>query len=444
LSDILLRVLEYLKYDVDYIMNITDVGHLTGDNLGDADIGEDKLEKAARKERKTAWEIAKVYTRDFLEGFDKLNLTKPKKFTKATDYIREQIELIIKIEKAGFTYRIGDGIYFDVGKYIKAGNKYGELSTLDEIEEGARVKRNPEKRDPRDFALWKFSPSTSSRQGRRDMEWESPWGIGFPGWHIECSAMSIKYLGERFDIHVGGEDLRSTHHPNEIAQAEAATGRWPFVKYWVHGAFLLVNGGRMGKSLGNAYTLSDVEEKGFNALDLRYFYLTAHYRKQQNFTWDALGDARRARLNLTQKVATFYTHVRMRSSKIEGKGLDIGDKYRERFVEAISNDLNMPEALAVVWELVRSKTPDSEKYRLLMDFDKVLGLGLGEVESGKWKMENVSKEIQRLVEQREKLRKEKKWDKADKIRKKIEKMGYKLEDTPEGPGIKKFQAPNTK
>ncbi len=265
LGDLVLRTLKYLGYDVQYIMNITDVGHLTGDNLGDADVGEDRMEKSAKREGKSAWDVAKFYTEDFLDGFGKLNLLEPLQFSKATEHIKEQIKLVLAIEERGFTYQIDDGIYFDTQKYESQGNKYGELSTLDKIKEGARVKANPQKKDPRDFALWKFSPKNK----KRDMEWKSPWGVGFPGWHVECSAMSMKYLGKQFDIHVGGEDLRSTHHPNEIAQSEAATGKKPFVKYWIHGAFLQVDGGRMGKSLGNAYTLQDIEKKGFESLTLR-------------------------------------------------------------------------------------------------------------------------------------------------------------------------------
>ncbi len=284
LGDLLARTLQYSNYQINYIMNITDVGHLIGDNLGDADIGEDRIEEAAKRESKTAWDIAKFYADDFFKGYKKLNLFQPEKFVKATDHIQEQIELVRKIENAGFTYKISDGIYFDIRAYESAGNKYGELSTLDDLKKGGRVKPNLEKKDPRDFALWKFSLFEEKRQ----MEWDSPWGKGFPGWHIECSAMSIKYLGEQFDIHLGGEDLKSVHHPNEIAQSEAATGKKPFVKYWLHGAFLLVDGGRMGKSLGNAYTLRDIGKKGFDPMALKYFYMTGHYRKQLNFTWEVL------------------------------------------------------------------------------------------------------------------------------------------------------------
>ncbi|MBU0708283.1 cysteine--tRNA ligase, partial [Patescibacteria group bacterium] len=368
LGDLVVRVLKYSGYEVDYVMNVTDVGHLTGDNLGDASTGKDRIEEGASREGKTAWEIADHYTRDFLGGYKELNLTAPRLFCKATDHIQEQIELIQSIERKGYTYLISDGVYFDVRAYEKAGNKYGELSTLDQIKEGARVQPNPEKRDPRDFALWKFSSSGS----RRFMEWESPWSppgstagvMGFPGWHIECSAMSMKYLGQQLDIHIGGEDLQSTHHPNEIAQSEAATGVKPFVKYWLHGAFLRVDGRRMGKSQGNAYTLHDVEGRGFVPLALRYFYLTAHYRSPLNFTWDALQAAQTALFNLKREM--YYWD----------KPSDPIPEYDERLLESLNDDLSMPKAIAVVWDLVKSDYPSSTKHATLLKWENVLGLGL--------------------------------------------------------------------
>ena len=421
LADWLVRVLRYFGFEVSYVMNITDVGHLTGDNLGDADTGEDRLEKAARRERKTAWEIARVYTDDFMKGFGELNLSKPMVFCKATEHIKEQIELIRKIEERGFAYRISDGVYFDVKAFEKAGGKYGELSNLAEIKEGARVEVNPEKRDKRDFALWKFSP----KDKKRDMEWESPWGVGFPGWHIECSAMGMKYLGEQFDIHVGGEDLRSTHHPNEIAQSEASTGKRPFVKYWVHGAFLLVDGGRMGKSLGNAYGLNDLREKGFEAMDLKYFYLTGHYRKQLNFTWEALRAASEARNKLVRLLVE-YRKGNERTNLREDK-LEKINSYREKFSQAVGNDLNMPEALAVVWEVVKSNVADYDKYDLILDFDEVLGLDLRKSLEG-LSEEQAPEELTKMLEERNRLREEKKWEEADAMREKIEKQGWKVED----------------
>ena len=367
LSDLLVRSLRYVGYEVKHVMNLTDVGHLTGDNEGDADTGEDRLEKAAKKEGKTAWDIAKGYSDEFIEQMKLLNIELPSVVCKATDHIPEQIAMISKLETKGFTYKIADGIYFDTVKFESMGFKYGELSNLDEMKKGARLELNPEKKNPRDFALWKFSPADV----RRQMEWDSPWGVGFPGWHIECSAMSTKYLGDQFDIHVGGEDLRSTHHPNEIAQAEGDTGKKPFVKYWVHGAFLLVDSGRMGKSLGNAYTVADIVAKDFDPLALRYFYMTGHYRKQINFTWDSLKAASIALGKLRE--IEVGERVQLSSEKLEKVEL-----YQTQFREALENDLNMPAALSVVWEMVKSNISNYDKVDLLNQFDRVLGLRLGD------------------------------------------------------------------
>ena len=410
LGDILLRVLKYNGYKVKYIMNLTDVGHLTGDNLGDADTGEDRLEKAAKKERKTAWDIAKFYTDAFLIDFEKLNLVSPDKFVKATDHIQEQIDLIKKLEERGLTYKISDGIYFDTQKFEETGKKYGELSTLDQIKEGARVEVNIEKKNPRDFALWKFSP----KEEKRDMEWDSPFGMGFPGWHIECSAMSMKYLGETFDIHAGGEDLRSTHHPNEIAQSEGATGK-KFVNYWIHGSFLKVDGGRMGKSLGNAYTISNLKERGFDALDLRYFYLSGKYNEPLNFTWESLE---------ASKTALEKLRSLMQSCKNEKQTTTATSEYKNKFLEALNDDLNTPQALAVLWEMVKSNLPGSDKYDLALRFDEVLGLKLNESP----KKVEIPEKIKKLIEKRNMLRKEGKFEEADIIRKEIESNGFSTQD----------------
>jgi cysteinyl-tRNA synthetase len=420
-------------------MNITDVGHLTGDNLGDADTGEDRLEKGAKKEGKTAWEVAQFYADDFKVGLKKMNFQIPK-LVKATDHIQEQIELVKRIEDKGFAYEISDGIYFDVQAYERAGHNYGELSNIDEVKEGARVEKNEEKRGERDFALWKFSP----KDKQRDMEWDSFWGKGFPGWHIECSAMSMKYLGEQFDIHIGGEDLLSTHHPNEIAQAESATDKQPFVKYWVHGRFLLVDGGRMGKSLGNAYNLQDIEDKGFDPLALRYFYLMGHYRKQQNFTWEALEGASKALERLKRWVADARVGlVPAQERATTGIAPTMGSDWPQKFVERISDDLDLPGALAVVWKMVKDDgLSENEKLNLVLDWDQVLGLGLDQVSklsSFAEAMEDkqVSSEVQQLLDQREQARKDKNWSEADEIREQIEKLGFMVEDQPEGPVVKK-------
>lgn len=413
LGDLVYRSLNYLGYEVKYVMNLTDVGHLTGDNLGDADTGEDRLEKAAKRERKTAWDIAKFYGDDFVNSFEKLNIIKPEVLCKATDHIKEQIEMVQIILDKGLAYTISDGIYFDVAEYEKKGNKYGELSNLDQIKEGARVEINEEKKDPRDFALWKFSDTVS----RRDMEWESPWGLGFPGWHIECSAMSMKYLGEQFDLHLGGEDLKSTHHPNEIAQSEATTDKKPFVKYWMHGSFLLVDGGRMGKSVGNAYTLGDLERMGIDLMALRFFYLTGHYRKQINFTWESLGAAAEALSKLRRLVSSW---------KMAETGLQI---YEDKFRLAIEDDFNMPNALATVWEIVKSENPEGAKKVSLLKMDEVLGLGLKE--SKTQRIENSkSDKVLEMEKERERLRGEKKFKEADEIRDKLIAMGVKVEDKP--------------
>ncbi|MEX2405675.1 MAG: cysteine--tRNA ligase, partial [Candidatus Paceibacterota bacterium] len=332
-----------------------------------------------------------------------------------------QIDLIQEIENQGFTYKTSDGIYFDVVAYENAGNTYGTLSTLDQRKEGARVEKNPERKDPRDFALWKFSPE----EEQRDMEWKSPWGKGFPGWHIECSAMSMKYLGEQFDIHIGGEDLRSTHHPNEVAQSEAATNKHPFVKYWMHGSFLLVDDGRMGKSLGNAYALHDIRERGFSPLALRYFYLTGHYRKQLNFTWEALEAASNALGHLYEVMRALPDTT------------SIDDKYQNAFKAVVNDDLNMPQALAVVWDLLGDTSVDpGSKKATLIDFDKVLGFNLGEQEEIDIA---VPEEIGKLVEEREKARENKDFDTADEIRESIEKQGYTVTDAEDSPKIRKIK-----
>ena len=443
-ADILLRVLQYNAYDVNYIMNLTDVGHLTGDNLGDADLGEDRMEKAAEKEGKTAWEIAEFYAEVFLRDFKSLNLEQPKKFTKATDHIKEQIELVKQLEEKGFTYRTSDGIYFDTSKF----KNYGELSSLDQIKAGARVEINPEKKNPRDFALWKFSyqdgvsfkeylaksGKKADEVSKRQMEWKSPWGIGFPGWHIECSAMSMKYLGVPFDIHTGGIDLKETHHPNEIAQSEAATGK-KFVNYWMHGAFILVNGERMSKSKGNLYTVYDLEKEGYDALALRYLYLQTHYRQEMNFTFDALDAAQNAYKKLIVDVSRWEDPTEGSGQKVP---LGVFEDFEKRFLDAINDDLNTPQALAVMWEVVKSPYPSGPKLRTLFKMDRVLGLNIQELRLQLRNAQNiVPGHVQKLVEERQHLRKLRKFNAADQIRAKIEKLGYELEDTKKGPKVVK-------
>lgn len=417
LSDLVVRTLKHFGFEVTYVMNLTDVGHLTGDNEGDADTGEDRLEKAASREGKTAWEIAEFYGRDFVDGAKQLNLTQPDHLCKATEHISEQIGLVKKLLDKKLAYQIDDGIYFDTLSYEATGESYGQVSTLDQSKAGARVEPNPSKRDPRDFALWKLSP----KGVKRHMEWQSPWGIGFPGWHIECSAMSMKYLGEQFDLHLGGEDLRSTHHPNEIAQAEAATGKKPFVKYWLHGAFLLVDGGRMGKSLGNAYTLSDIVAKGFEPLHLKYFYLTGHYRKPINFTFRSLAAAKAAYQRLTKKITALSTISTESSSEA------LTNEHLKQFNDALADDFNFPQALAVWWRVLEDKAlADDDKHKLSVIFNQVLGLDV--LVAGKNQEFKVSPEIESLIEQRNRLRQLGKYEEADKIRDQLEAQGYTISD----------------
>lgn len=415
-ADLLVRTLTYLGYQPKYIMNITDVGHLTGDNIGDADIGDDRMETAAKKEGISAWDIAKFYMDRFFEDYQKLNLIKPEKFTRATDHIPEQINLVQKLEQKGFTYRTSDGIYFDTSKFPD----YGKLSTLDPkgLKAGKRVALG-EKKNPTDFALWKFSPRLGSGQAPRQMEWDSPWAKGFPGWHIECSAMSMKYLGESFDIHVGGEDLRSTHHPNEIAQSEAATGK-QFVKYWIHGAFMLVEGKRMSKSLKNNYKIADLEKQGFGPMALRYLYLTCHYRQQLNFTWESLKSARTAYQSLSSQY--FALRGQKERSKLSAEKLQKIDDYNLKFREALENDLNLPQALSVTWAVLKSNIPSADKYDLLTSFNEVFGFQFTE------EIITIPSEIQDLAEKRSALRKKGKFAEADKLRVEIEKKGYLIED----------------
>lgn len=416
--DILRRVLEYNGYKVKHVMNITDVGHLTSDS----DTGEDKVEKAARERKKTVWEIAEYFTKIFFENRKKLNLLKPHIAPKATRHIKEMIELIKILERKGYVYKIDDGVYFDVQKFPR----YGRLSgnTLEKLKAGARIPINPQKHHPADFALWKFTPKGVKRQ----MEWNSPWGRGFPGWHIECSAMSMKYLGPTLDIHTGGEDNIFPHHESEIAQSEAATNK-KFVRYWFHPRFLKVEGRKMSKSLKNFFTLFDIEKQGFSPLALRYLFLTAHYRSSFNFTWDGLRAAQRA-LNKLYDVIISLERISEKTKNTKSSSLALN--YQKKFLDLINNDLNIPKALALTWKIVKDKKlKKKEKKELLLDFDKILGLNLTKV-----KKLRVPEKVKKLVELRERYRQEKNWEKADKIRKELEKLGYKIEDTKKGARIK--------
>lgn len=411
-EDILKRVLTYNNFTVNHVMNITDVGHLTGDR----DMGDDKMEKEAKKEGKTAWEIADFYTKAFKDDLKNLNIIFPNIFCKATDNIQEQIEMIQTLEQKGFTYKTSDGLYFDTSKVAD----YTKLShqKLEELKEGARVEANAEKKNPTDFALWKFSPTDGSK---RQMEWPSPWGIGFPGWHIECSAMSVKYLGEQFDIHCGGIDHVSIHHTNEIAQTESATGKKPWVNYWVHGAFMNMKGGdKMAKSAGNFITLANTFlEKGLHPLAYRFATLSVHYRKPMEWGDDIAVSAQNGYQNLLKKIAN-----------LGGKAGKINMEYKDKFLEDINDDLNMPKALATVQELLKSNLPDEDKLATILDFDRVLGLNLEqEIKKQKTKTaKEIPENIQKLLTERNLARQNKDWATADKLRDRIIALGFPVND----------------
>ncbi len=433
-EDILKRVLILNNFKVKHVMNITDVGHLTSD----ADTGEDKIEKEAALEKKSAWDIAEFYTKTFMADVERLNIIPAEIICKATDNIPEQIALVKKLEEKGFTYEIsGDGIYFDTKKlkdYGKlTGMKFSEL--VENLKAGARVELVEGKRNPTDFALWKFSPAGKKRQ----MEWNSPFGKGFPGWHIECSAMSMKYLGESFDIHCGGIDHISIHHTNEIAQAEAATGK-PFVKYWLHGAFLELAGDKMAKSAGNFIRMQTLLEAGINPLAYRYFVLTSHYRSPLNFSEEAVRGAETA----LQRLYDFVDRVRAAEFGKENKKVSaLVKNFKEQFLEFVNDDLNTPQALAALNDFSTqiNKMIDEKKFgkknakevlSAVEWADEVLGLKLTEK-----KEEKIPAEIQNLLAERESARKEKDFAQADEIRKKISEMGWIIEDSPSGPRVKR-------
>jgi cysteinyl-tRNA synthetase len=411
-EDILKRVLRYNDFQVKHVMNITDVGHLTGDR----DMGEDKMEKGARREGRTAWEIAEFYTRAFESDIALLNIIEPDIWVKATDTIGDQIELIKILEAKGYTYRTGDGIYFDTARF----KDYTRLShqNIESLREGARVEKNPEKRNATDFALWKFSPEGA----RRQMEWDSPWGTGFPGWHIECSAMSMKYLGEQLDIHCGGTDHIDVHHTNEIAQSEAATGR-KFFNCWMHGAFLIIAGGKkMAKSDENFLTLQNAfVKKGISPLVYRFAAFQTHYRKPMEYSEESIQAARNGLQHLQNQ-------VRQAAQKSTGQKGAVQEELKTRFLEAINDDLNMPRAMAVVQDMLKSSMGDADKHATILDYDRVLGLSLDQVD----KLEKLPQEIKNLVAERQTARDAKDWAASDRLRDTIQDLGYLVQDTKGG------------
>ena len=408
-EDVLRRVLQMAGYEVNHVVNITDVGHLTSD----ADTGEDKIEKGARRTGKSAWKIAEQYTDAFQSDLNQLNILNPVIWCRATDHVEEQVHDIQVIEQKGYTYVTSDGVYFDTAKL----DGYGYIARLDVegLNAGSRVDIG-EKRNATDFALWKFSPQDT----RRQMEWDSPWGRGFPGWHIECSAMAAKYLGPRFDIHCGGKDHIPVHHANEIAQSEVCHGT-QLANYWLHGYFLETDKEKMSKSSGEFLRLQTLIDRGYDPLAYRYLCLTANYRNDLKFTWESLDSAVIALQRLRQACHQW------------GKPTDVDTELLQCFQNEVAKDLNTPKALAVIWGMVRNELDPGVRKATLLEMDKVLGLGLAN-----WKPKEISvpDEVLKMVEVRMQARKEKNWDEADRLRNAITALGYEIEDSSDGAKVR--------
>lgn len=410
--DLLRKSLKYCGYKIEGVMNITDVGHL----VSDSDEGEDKMEIAAKRENKDPYEIAKFYTDCFIKDTSRLNIELPEHIAKATEHIGEMIDFIKKLEEKGYTYIIDDGVYFDVQKFKGYGQLSGkDLSTVGE----SRIDENNQKHHPFDFALWKFVPENHI------MKWNSPWGVGCPGWHIECSAMGEKYLGNSIDIHTGGIDHKPIHHENEIAQNDAKEGK-RVVKNWMHVEFLQVDGGKMSKSLGNLYTLDDLIKKGYCPLDFRYMNLLTHYRKALNFTFESLASSASALKSLRNLV---LEHKDAPNKTKE----EVLKSYEDQFVAAISDDLNIPLALGVLWKMLKSEEKSNDIFLLAKKFDSVFSLDLGK----ETKADEIPEEILNLANQRKIARENKDYAKSDEIRNLISSKGYTILDTKEGFEIKK-------
>jgi cysteinyl-tRNA synthetase len=420
-EDVLRRVFEYAGFKVEHVMNITDVGHLTDD----ADEGEDKMEKSSRESGKSVWEIAKYYTDAFFRDTDRLNIIRPTVAPRATEHIDDMIALIKRLEEGGHTYQAGGNVYFSIDTFPD----YGRLALLDrqDLQAGARIEVDSNKRNPHDFVLW----FTNSKFENHAMLWDSPWGKGYPGWHIECSAMSIRYLGEQFDIHCGGVDHIPVHHTNEIAQAEAATGK-QWVQYWVHGEFLLMNKGKMAKSAGNFLTLQSLVDKGYHPLDYRYFCLGGHYRSQLQFSFESLDAAKSARERLVSRIAVLREELGdCWKEAIALPPSAAGSKFLERFEAAVGQDMNMPKALAELWQLLKSELQPGEKLSVVSAMDRVLGLNLLALPQHATDSSE-DREIEELIEQRNAARSRKDFHLADEIRDKLSARGISIKDTPNG------------
>ncbi len=413
-EDLLVKMFRYFKYDVKHVMNITDVGHLSSD----ADEGEDKLEIGAKREGKSVWEVAKQYTDAFFMHADKLNIQKPTITCNATEHIKQQIEMIRALEQKGHTYISQGNVFFDVSTYPQYAN-FAKLQ-LDQ-QQKHRVDTHQGKKQPQDFALW----FTRSKFENHAMQWESPWGSGYPGWHIECSAMAYYYLKDQLDIHCGGVDHINVHHTNEIAQSECATGK-KFFNYWMHGEFLIDETGKMSKSKGEFLTVTLLEEKGYDPLAYRYLCLQTHYKKQLTFSWKSLESAHQSLQKLRQKAYDLQ--------KNKTNILEIESQFKDEFEDAIADDLNIPKALGILHTMFDSNLTEAEKFAHIQIFDSVFGLGLLD-----WKPNDVEvpEDIQKLVDERQIAREQKDWKKSDELRNEIEKLGFIVKDTKDGSVLEK-------
>lgn len=412
--DLLKKLLQELGYEVQHIINFTDVGHLTADT---EDQGEDKVEEAAASQGKTAWELSRFYAEAYKRDLELLNIAFPSKFTYATDYIEDQINLVKTLEDKELIYSNADGVYYDTARFAD----YGKMARLDieGLDAGARV-ASAEKRSKTDFALWKFSPADSQRQ----MEWESPWGKGFPGWHLECTAMVFAELGQTIDIHTGGTDHIPVHHTNEIAQAEGASGK-PFVNYWLHGEFLVLDQSRrMGKSVGNFITLQDLIEQGYSARAYRYLALTSHYRSFLSFSDEALKSAQTAYFKLKRLISGLQQD--------QDFAADLAQSYHERIYEALCDDLNAPKAIGLIWDLVQDKAVGGkQKLELLRQVDRIMSLNLLDFTDFPELHIQVPEAVQALAQQRWDARLKRDFAEADRLRALIAEQGFDIQDAKE-------------
>ena len=415
--DTLRKVLKYNGYKIKHVMNITDVGHLTSD----ADEGEDKMAKSAREQNKSVYEIAKMYTEAYQKDFKKLNIEDTEVLAKATDHIKDMEEYVKEIIKNGYGYETSKGVYFDTSKLENYGRMLSN-NKIEDLKDGARIEVDKEKRNPQDFAIWIKAPK------EHIMKWDSFMGLCYPGWHIECSAMSRKYLGEEFDIHTGGVDHIPIHHENEIAQSIGATGKIP-ARNWMHVEFLQINGGKMSKSLKNVYTISDLEREGIEALAYRYFTYSAHYRTKLNFTWEAIKSAQVA-LNRLREATR---QQKAGENKADKERIE---EYKRRFEEAINDDINMPLAIAVVWDVAKEKEKNREYYELIKKFDEILSLELDREENTE-KVE-YPEEVEELLKERKEARENRDYKKSDELRDRIREHGFDVKDTREGQIVNKI------